>query len=787
MHNSPAQRQNSPDAAFYASSMCNEDEDAENSEGSAHPSDNESDCEDPANCETDEREQYRKKTGLDRYLYEDSDLTLGEVLIDVCSIYKKFKFSKNCLSELIQLLYKCMPKPTVFPKSRHLFFKYLKKICPYVEDTDIKYYCADCMHCNELEPFQICPECQSTIIAVCIENDLEAILKNLYEIRGLASYLDGKKPNIDDGHIRDVTDAKCCIKVPKQSKYDLTLIENTDGFPVANSNGAQIWPNFLTIAELSPALRKKYLILSDVWYAPSKPDMNTYLKPFVSKMKKIGETGVTWTHPKTKEVITSRAFVVLSAVDAQARCVMQNIIMYNGKCGCSFCEIPGTVADQTPGSERGCQTYPYNGTNFKLRTHTGMVETANKLVTVLNTTVFRTEKERSDTIAMSINKGVRGFSCLSLLPNFDIAEGFSPEYMHSLLLGTVRRHLNQILDSSNRIQPFYMGLFEASLSKELTSITPPCYFNRLPRSLKYLKFWKASEFRNWLLFYSLPCLKKCGFPFAHLEHFALLVKASFIVLKSKISRQDIQEADCLLRRFCLDFETLYDKSGMTFNLHLLIHYPLSIIKCGPMWATSTFVFESANGELKESVKGNRNIAVEIKNTADIHNFLTNLQFLHEQSSQLSLKFEPLGRVIKSFEVPLEIVNCVNEIENFDNGANKYFLRGKVRGIIYTSETYSRATKTCSHFFQYSVNERRESGKLLYFCLNSCGESIFIAKKIDLLDPPFQCSVPRIKVTHIRPYLESNILVWGKMQMIKNPLLLIKDFLCIPPNMHEIFM
>lgn len=53
---------------------------------------------------------------------------------------------------------------------------------------------------------------------------------------------------------------------------------------------------------------------------------------------------------------------------------------------------------------------------------------------------------------------VKGPSVLSLIPGFDVATGFVPDYMHAVLLGVTKQFLTDIwLNSSNHKCNFYLG------------------------------------------------------------------------------------------------------------------------------------------------------------------------------------------------------------------------------------------------------------------------------------------------------------------------------------------
>lgn len=98
-------------------------------------------------------------------------------------------------------------------------------------------------------------------------------------------------------------------------------------------------------------------------------------------------------------------------------------------------------------------------------------------------------------------QGVKGPSALINLQHFDIVWSFTPDYMHCVLLGVTRQLTELWLASVG--EPFYIGapddLYE--LDERLLSIKPPLCFPRLPRSLLQRKYWKATEWQQWLLFF----------------------------------------------------------------------------------------------------------------------------------------------------------------------------------------------------------------------------------------------------------------------------------------------
>ena len=100
-------------------------------------------------------------------------------------------------------------------------------------------------------------------------------------------------------------------------------------------------------------------------------------------------------------------------------------------------------------------------------------------------------------------------------------------------------------------------------------------FSRSSRSITSHMHWKASELRNWLLFYSLPLLH--GFlPPLYLHHFALLVCAMHILLQGKIALSHIDAAELMLNEFYVMMPELYGESSCTPNVHSLYVSPNNV-------------------------------------------------------------------------------------------------------------------------------------------------------------------------------------------------------------------
>ena len=161
-------------------------------------------------------------------------------------------------------------------------------------------------------------------------------------------------------------------------------------------------------------------------------------------------------------------------------------------------------------------------------------------------------------------------SCLQTLRHFNIVDGVGIDYMHCVLLNIVRLLINLWFDSSHHLQLWSCSKKIADADRKLLSIKPPSTITRTPRSLTERKYWKASEYRAFLFYYSLPVMMGL-LPTEYFEHFSLLCHGIYILNSTTISTSDLNKANKLLHRFYYLFASLYSERYLTLNLHQLVH------------------------------------------------------------------------------------------------------------------------------------------------------------------------------------------------------------------------
>ena len=73
-------------------------------------------------------------------------------------------------------------------------------------------------------------------------------------------------------------------------------------------------------------------------------------------------------------------------------------------------------------------------------------------------------------------------------------------------------------------------------------------------------------------------------------------------------------AHACLMKFVRDVEDLYGLSSCTFNVHLMTHLVDGVKSCGPLWATSAYIFKANNHMLLKMFSGTQHVPEQICDT-----------------------------------------------------------------------------------------------------------------------------------------------------------------------------
>jgi hypothetical protein len=228
------------------------------------------------------------------------------------------------------------------------------------------------------------------------------------------------------------------------------------------------------------------------------------------------------------------------------------------------------------------------------------------------------EELRNDADYAAVNENNQSDGPFSSFRLNTIFSAFPPDSMHLVYLGVTRRLFHYYFTNVNNV--FQVCRVPPSKLKVLNEIIEnskkyfPKEFNRTIRTLDALDHFKASEFRNFLM-YAGPVIFKKFLHKVYYDHF-LLLHFSMYVFSSPFCSRYFPYAKASLRKFLRECNDLFGKQIVTYNFHVLSHLPLFISLYGTIDTFSCFPFENHLSILKRRIKSSSNVFKHSINTLD---------------------------------------------------------------------------------------------------------------------------------------------------------------------------
>lgn len=107
------------------------------------------------------------------------------------------------------------------------------------------------------------------------------------------------------------------------------------------------------------------------------------------------------------------------------------------------------------------------------------------------------------------------------------------------------------------------------------------------------------------MFYGLVILRGI-LPDTYLKHFVLYMEYTILCV-TRFAHSKVDLAESSLKKFVQQMEVLYGLSYCTFNVHQMTHFANGVRNCGPLWATSSFIFEANNHVLLKMFYGTQHV------------------------------------------------------------------------------------------------------------------------------------------------------------------------------------
>ncbi|KAK3909656.1 Zinc finger protein 568 [Frankliniella fusca] len=281
--------------------------------------------------------------------------------------------------------------------------KHLMKdaITAYSSDLTLHYLCSKCGfyigrqentitsdNCHQAGDPNECKKVKSSFLNYSVKEQIKALLES------------GLEPHLMDPHDR----SKMC-----QFNYEDVFDGKMYKRLVSSTSKFSAWPVLLTINELPLHLRRKFVMMASVWLNKKKPEINQYMKPLVEECVDMLHNGIDYKVnglPKNKQIVDLMGWLALFLG-------IPSNSMFNGKHGCGLCYHPGYRLRYGRGTTR---SYSLRNGDFPMRSHEETIELA-----------------RDGDRTGIFQRGIRGSSISSNIPNFDIVHGLDLDIFHCLV------------------------------------------------------------------------------------------------------------------------------------------------------------------------------------------------------------------------------------------------------------------------------------------------------------------------------------------------------------------
>ena len=347
----------------------------------------------------------------------------------------------------------------------------------------------------------------------------------------------------------------------------IKLNVNIDGVPLFKSSGKQFWPILCSFGGYEP-------FIVALFFGDAKPNsLNDYLSDFLNELSLVVRLGVSC-DSKTFQV-GIQAFIC----DAPARAFIKSIKGHTGYYACERCVVKGQWK------------------NNRVMLHSS------------ETCPPRTDDDFARGIYQDHQNGISplvyfGISCV---------KSFCLDYMHLVCLGVVKRMLwfwkqgPPVCKLSQR----QLGLISENLSAFSGKL--PSEFARQPRTLHELERWKATEYRQFLL-YTGPIVLRKVLSHDFYAHFLTLMVAISILLESDDQKRTsyLDYAQHLLSYFVHKSKELYSERFIVYNIHNLSHITDDVRHFGcSLNEISAFPYENHLQTIKRLVRNGRNPIAQV--------------------------------------------------------------------------------------------------------------------------------------------------------------------------------
>lgn len=343
---------------------------------------------------------------------------------------------------------------------------------------------------------------------------------------------------------------------------EIKLQINIDGLPLFKSSNSQFWPILGRV--IVPFLSSPFII--GLYLGNQKPqNVSEYTSQLTEELDNLIQNGIVITVDGVDRQIPFNLSCIIC--DTPARVFIKCCKSYSGYFGCDKCSQRGVW--------KGKITFPE--TNAPRRTDASFN-------------------------AMSNPEHHLELSPFRQLP-IGMVSQFPLDYMHLVCLGVMKRliwlWMKGPLNNSCRVGTHVVR----QISDKLLGLKNhlPREFSRKGRSLFDVDRWKATEFRQFML-YSGPVILKNQLSQEKYKHFLLLFVGIFCLSCEFVFEAYCEYAGEILCLFVEQFGGIYGEDMLVYNVHGLTHLSEDAKNFGLLDNFSSFAFESFLGNIKRLVR-----------------------------------------------------------------------------------------------------------------------------------------------------------------------------------------
>lgn len=618
------------------------------------------------NCEVDATREIIPEND-DRFSDLNSDFDLSETFLDYLSPHVRYSEKNLKLALSLLSCYNCLTD-----KCRNQLWAFVKILLPY--NTVLAEPTLNVVDCSRFYSRFILTH--DEYFSLDIEYQLRSVFDKTIEV--IMAYKNRSCDNFDDFRSRNHTSNL------------FPLIMNTDGVPLPHGSNS-VWPIWLSIVDLPPILRFSFknMILAGLWFGRGKPDWDFILPLLAGDLSNLKTHGIL----VENRMIYFKIEVLIC--DMAAKPPLLHMTTFNGYFGCPYCLVKGEFHRPV--------VYP-TSSEIILRTENG----------------FKSDGLTAESSRASVNGVYRTTKLGLLLQHIPHSLPFDP--LHQAFGGVTKF----LLENISKVLGFKL---RSVINELLREVKYPHGVTRTNVNFDDYHKWKATQYRIFLFHIGPILLRRVTNDLTMKDNKRLInVVLNFClfsfgirILSSKfVTPADIKLAKTMLDAFNNSFLSCYDVRQQRFNVHAIRHFPFQVEKFGPLWATSSFAFESANHHLVRTTISTVNQAKLI-----VERFVRLKVLLNETVDDDDLKpfMEAFFSNKKKIEatsltnVPTKIVRLA---ESRIPGAaiENWMGRLQHRGNVYLSRCYTRLPKNASIYLAVSADVECFGAAEVFFATNA---------------------------------------------------------------------